>query len=79
MDAGAIVGGFIGLIALYIFGDILVGVPGLFIYSALFTRREYDPGSESELDTHSIRVRITGVVFWTLAIGLIYGIYRFAA
>jgi hypothetical protein len=79
MDAGVIVGGFIGLIALYIFGDILVGVPGLLIYSALFTRREYTPEAESELDTHSIRIRITGVVFWVLVIGLIYGIYHFAA
>jgi hypothetical protein len=79
MDAGAIVGGFIGLIALYILGDILVGLPGLIIYSALFTRREYNPDAESELDTHSIQIRITGVVFWALVIGLIYGIYRFAA
>jgi hypothetical protein len=79
MNVAAAIGGFVGLVVLIAFGQVLVGVPGLMIYSALFTRGEYDPDHEREVDVNSFGVWLTGIAFWLALIGGAYGIYRLAA
>jgi hypothetical protein len=75
---GAILGTFFGMILFYVFADILVRVPGYFIYCTLFTKAEYDPDHLREVDIESIKVAATGVIFWLVLVAGAYGVYRLA-
>ena len=75
---GAIAGSLVTMTVFYVFADILIWLPGYFIYSVLFTKAEYDPDHQREVDVHSIKIAVTGVVFWLVLAGGAYGVYRIA-
>ena len=75
---GAVIGSLLVSVFLYTFADILVRAPGYLIYCALFTKVEYDPDHEREVDVSSVKVAATGIIFWLVLVGGAYGVYRIA-
>jgi len=75
---GATIGSFLAVGLFYVFADILLHLPGYFIYCALFTKAEYDPDHEREVDINSFKVTATGIIVWLVLIGGAYGVYRIA-
>lgn len=73
-----LIGSFIGMILLYLFADILISMPGHFIYCILFTKAEYDPDHKCDVDISDFRVLVTGIIFWLVVLGGAYGIYHIA-
>jgi len=66
----------LGLVLCTFFADILIRVPGYFIYCIFFTNAEYDPDHEHQIDTGSKRVAAVGIVFWLILIGAGYALFR---
>ena len=75
---GAVLGSLLVSALFYTFADILISTPGYLIYCALFTKAEYDPDHEREVDVASLRVTATGIVFWLVLAGGAYCVYRIA-
>jgi len=75
---GAVIGSLLVSAFLYAFADILVCAPGYVIYCALFTKAEYDPDHEREVDVGDVKVAVTGIIFWLVLAGGAYGVYRIA-
>jgi len=65
---GAIVGSLVAMTLFYLFADLLIRTPGYFIYCALFTKAEYDPDHQREVDIDSIKVAVTGIIFWVVVL-----------
>jgi hypothetical protein len=74
----SIAGFLIGSMVFVLFAELLIYVPGYFIYCVLFTKSEHDPDNTRRPDPGSVRVAVVGILFWVVLAGGAYGAYRLA-